>query len=159
MVTYFCKSFHLSCLPVFWIRLWLPLVLNQNNQKVYYTFIALYQCKSKINYQQELSLTHYSPVLLFYTPWKHQKTFRFSDVFRGYRKVTPDGNRLILRKPSLNASRIWEFNIPKYIRLFGDHDVILQVWQSFFRNYCLEIRCLFFTYFIIIVTLCRMQKN
>ena len=24
------------------------------------------------------TLTHYSPVLLFYTPWKHQKTFRFS---------------------------------------------------------------------------------
>ena len=142
MVTCFCKSFHLSCLPVFWIRLWLPLVLNQNNQKVYYTFIALYQCKSKINYQQELSLTHCC--------------FRFSDVFGGYRKVTPDCNRLILRKPSLNASRIWEFNVPKYIRLFGDHDVILQVGQSFFRNYCLEIRCLFFTYFIIIVTLFRM---
>ena len=27
-------------------------------------------------------LIHYNPVLLFYTPWKHQKTFRFSDVFR-----------------------------------------------------------------------------
>ena len=41
-------------------------------------------------------LTHYSPVLLFDTPWKHQKTFRFSknvrglsDVFRGCRKTTP----------------------------------------------------------------------
>ena len=33
-------------------------------------------------------LTHYNPVLLFYTPWKHQKTFRFSDVYRGYRKAT-----------------------------------------------------------------------
>ena len=31
-------------------------------------------------------LTHSSPVLLFYTPWKHQKTFRFSDVFRGIEK-------------------------------------------------------------------------
>ena len=28
-------------------------------------------------------------VLLLYTPWKHQKTFRFSDVFRGYRKAKP----------------------------------------------------------------------
>ena len=27
-------------------------------------------------------------MLLFYTPWKHQKTFRFFDVFRRYRKVT-----------------------------------------------------------------------
>ena len=25
-----------------------------------------------------LYLTHFSPVLLFYTPWKHQKTFSFS---------------------------------------------------------------------------------
>ena len=40
-------------------------------------------------------LTHYIPVLLIYTPWKHQKTFKFSDVFRGYRKATPDCNGLI----------------------------------------------------------------
>ena len=40
-------------------------------------------------------LTHYSPVLLSYIPWKHQKTFRFSDVFRGYRKATPGRNGLI----------------------------------------------------------------
>ena len=40
------------------------------------------------------SLTHYSPVLLFYTPWNDQKTFRFSDVFRGYRKATPGCNGL-----------------------------------------------------------------
>ena len=37
-------------------------------------------------------LTHYSPVLLFYTHWKDQKTSRFSDVFRGYRKATPGRN-------------------------------------------------------------------
>ena len=30
-------------------------------------------------------LTHYSPVLLIYTPLKHPKTFRFSDVFKRYR--------------------------------------------------------------------------
>ena len=33
-------------------------------------------------------------VLLFYTPWKHQKAFRFSDVFRVYRKATSSCNRL-----------------------------------------------------------------
>ena len=33
-------------------------------------------------------LTHYSTVLLFYTPWKHQKTFTCSDVFRGYQSNT-----------------------------------------------------------------------
>ena len=31
-----------------------------------------------------LVLTHYNLVLLFCTPWKHQKTY----VFRGYRKAT-----------------------------------------------------------------------
>ena len=32
-----------------------------------------------------LSLTHFIPLLYFYTSWKHQKT-RFADVFRDYRK-------------------------------------------------------------------------
>ena len=41
----------------------------------------------------QLSLTHYSPVLLIYTPWK-QKTFRFCHVFRG-QQATPDCNKLI----------------------------------------------------------------
>ena len=41
-------------------------------------------------------LTCYSPVLYFYTPWKRQKTFRFSDVFSGYRNTTPGCNGLIL---------------------------------------------------------------
>ena len=38
-------------------------------------------------------LTHYSPVLLFYTPWKHQKTWEFS-VSREYKKATPGCNGL-----------------------------------------------------------------
>ena len=42
-----------------------------------------------------LSLTHYSPMLFFYTPWNHQKTFMFFNVFRGYIKAIPDCNRLI----------------------------------------------------------------
>ena len=42
-------------------------------------------------------LTHYSPVLLIYTPWKNQKTFRFSDVFRGSRRATPRCNGLNFR--------------------------------------------------------------
>ena len=41
-------------------------------------------------------LTHYTSVLLFYyTPWKHRETFRFYDVFRGYRKATPGCNGLV----------------------------------------------------------------
>ena len=43
------------------------------------------------------TLTHYSLVLLFYTPWKHQKTrsIRFSDIFRVYRKAATCCNGLI----------------------------------------------------------------
>ena len=54
------------------------------------------------------TLTHYSPVLLFYTPWKH-------DVFRGHRKVTPDCN-------GLNMQIMWH--------VFGNKPlfVILRSW-------------------------------
>ena len=41
-------------------------------------------------------LTHYSPVLLFCTSWKYQKTERFSVVFMRYRKAPPGCNGLIL---------------------------------------------------------------
>ena len=33
-------------------------------------------------------------MLLFYIPRKHRKTFRFCDIFRGYRKTTPGCNGL-----------------------------------------------------------------
>ena len=46
--------------------------------------------------REPIALTHYSPVLLIYIPWKHQKTFRFPDVFRRYRKVTRDCNGLTI---------------------------------------------------------------
>ena len=61
-------------------------------------------------FQQTLfnCLTHYRPVLLFYTSWKHQKTSRFSDVFRGYRKAAPGCNWLIQVK---NISTVT--NLPK----------------------------------------------
>ena len=64
---------------------------------------------------QSPTLTQYSPVLLFYTPWKHQKTFRFSDVFRGYKKATPgcNGLRSLLWQywNSENVSNVLEMNI------------------------------------------------
>ena len=48
-------------------------------------------------------LTHFQPVFHFYTPWKHQKTGGFSDVFRGYRNRTLLENGLILRLESLTV--------------------------------------------------------
>ena len=47
-------------------------------------------------------LTHYSPVLLFYTPQEYQKTLRFSDVFRLSRKTTPGCNGLKLEMHALD---------------------------------------------------------
>ena len=41
-------------------------------------------------------LTHSFPMHPFSTPWKHQKTIRFSDVFWGLRKGTLGTNRLKL---------------------------------------------------------------
>ena len=34
----------------------------------------------------EAELTHSFPMHSFSTPWKHQKTVKFSDVFRGVEK-------------------------------------------------------------------------
>ena len=42
---------------------------------------------------------------LFYTPWKHQKTFRFSGVFRGYRKAT----RAVMGEPNTEDFRSRKF--------------------------------------------------
>ena len=47
-------------------------------------------------------LTYYSPVLLFYTTRKYQKTLRCSDVFRGSRKTTPGCNGLKLEMHALD---------------------------------------------------------
>ena len=50
-------------------------------------------------------LTCFSPALQCYTHWKHQKIFRFSDVFRGYSNAALDWNGLIdLRSGSRAAT-------------------------------------------------------
>ena len=49
-----------------------------------------------ITYLSNNNLTHSFPMHPFCTPWKHQKTFRFSDVFRGYRKGALGTNKLII---------------------------------------------------------------
>ena len=55
------------------------------------------------------TLTHYSPMMLFHTAWKYQKTFRFSDVFRGHRKATSGCNGL--RTSSINRILLWKLSI------------------------------------------------
>ena len=41
-----------------------------------------------------ITLTHFWPMFLFYTPWRHQKP-KVSGVFRGYKMGTLAQNRLI----------------------------------------------------------------
>ena len=71
---------------------------------------------------EKFLLTHYSPVLLFFTPWIHQKTFRFSDVFRGYRKATPGCNGLI--GSSFCWANIAWFAIPTFDISQNEHDFL-----------------------------------
>ena len=52
-------------------------------------------------------------MLLSYTPWKHQKTFRFSDIFRGYRKATLGCNGLKKNETCLSEWEIWN-NAPVF---------------------------------------------
>ena len=56
-----------------------------------------------------IGLNHYSPLLLFYTRWKHHKTSRFSDVFRGYRKRTTGCNGL-----KHGQSSSWELHLSSW---------------------------------------------
>ena len=59
----------------------------KNSSSKYRLFRRIFASDTKITlgYNFGAPLTHYSPLLLTYTPWKYQKTFRFSDVFRGCR--------------------------------------------------------------------------
>ena len=40
-------------------------------------------------------ITHFIPLVSFYTPWKHQETESFSDIFRGYRMRPVAWNGLV----------------------------------------------------------------
>ena len=68
--------------------------INTVNWKVSFDFIdhEIYLMTKASFY---LILTRCSLVWLFYALRKHQKTFRFSDVFRGNRKATPGCNGLM----------------------------------------------------------------
>ena len=55
------------------------------------------------------------PLVSFDTPWKHQKTFVFSDVFRGYRKrpvawngLRRPGNALVFLSVKKMESKVIE---------------------------------------------------
>ena len=76
----------------------------------------------------QTDLTHYSPVLLFDTPWKDQKTFR------GYRKATPGCNGFINRGIDQSdwADLFLDKNINEQIILFNW--TILKIFHDFQTN-------------------------
>ena len=125
----------------------LPLI-----DKVYHTCKTCKQYK-KPSHRLVVGLTHYSPVLLFNNPWKHQKTFRFSDVFRGKRKATPGCNGLSKASDFKNTvamdlhqlgSILWYFHIIEKFTRFSNAVIVytksskiiaekfLQMWISIF---------------------------
>ena len=83
-----------------------------------------------------MNLTDYSPVLLFGTPWKHQKTFRFSDVFRGYRKATSGCNGL---SELMNFYSPWNHQKTKGLISTSNHIFGRAIWdkllQCIFENF------------------------
>ena len=60
--------------------------------------------------KQMSNLTHLLPMHTFSTPWKHQKTFRYSDVFKGLRKSALRTNgltRLSVKNSRANTTEDW----------------------------------------------------
>ena len=63
---------------------------NYNNNDWRYQILLILSNVTSSNFR----FIHCCAVLIFYTSWKHQKTQTFYDVFRGYRKASPDCNGL-----------------------------------------------------------------
>ena len=86
---------------------------------------------SKFNYTMvkcDHTLTHFSSMFHFCTPWKHQKISsenqRLSDVFRGYRNGTLSKNGLMMDNLSLFTSACTSASLePSYVlRALGADD-------------------------------------
>ena len=60
---------------------------------------------------QTCTLTHYSPVILFYTPWKHQKTLFSGGIDKQHRAVMSQSAILCALK--VFVENIYKF--PRYI--------------------------------------------
>ena len=85
-INHFCNTFFMCVKQLrYFLKLVSKLVRHYFLDLLNCAIIYFYRiCRSAFNF-----LTHFSPVLHFYSLWKRQKT-RCSDVFRGYRNVTLD---------------------------------------------------------------------
>ena len=85
------------------------------------------------------NLTYFLPMCHIYTPWKHQKTLRFSDIFRGYRSGTLVENGLI--KTYFRSNRGWLIDLlltsePRNVKgvLFVKLDCAITTFRSTFAK-------------------------
>ena len=76
-----------------WIKLIHTIDLFLYHRKTSHTALITYHL---------LYSTYYIPLFSFYTPWNHQKTFGFFDVFKGCKK------RLVVRNKCLDTDKIFQ---------------------------------------------------
>ena len=58
-----------------------------------------------------VNLTSYTPVLYFYTPWKHQKTFRYRKATPGCKKYMFDNHEFKINCKLYPNCSIFSINI------------------------------------------------
>ena len=99
----------------YYIETWLIalLICFKSSNLLFFHIFAILFCLIKyltVLHSVTLGLIHCSSLLLFYTPWIHQKTWRFSNVFRGYKKETPGCNGLIRKSNSSKkyGKHVWD---------------------------------------------------
>ena len=112
----------------YYIETWLIALLicfKSSNLLIFHIFAILFYLIKYLTvlHSVTLCLIHYSPVLLFYNPWIHQKTWRFSDFFRGYKKATPGCNGLVRKSNSSKkyGKHVWD-NLKKHLN--SKHEVL-----------------------------------
>ena len=101
-----------------------------------------------LKYITMTTLTHSFPMHPFSTPWKHQKTVRFSDVFREQRKGALGAN-------GLNRNKL---NDPKISRLFLSSSMLFFKKDDFLHLEEIFWKCAFkrlcFFLFLLIIPVC-----
>ena len=99
------QAFKHRCFPVKFVKLLKRTILKNIFEGLLFCILCYtsYNFKTCHTCQNLQEWTHYNPVLLCCTSWKHKKTLRFSNVFRGYRKATPGCNWL----NSEEENKIW----------------------------------------------------
>ena len=132
---------------------WHSVILNEQLAYLPQVFLMklifnslIFICKMKLS---DDALTHVFPVIHCYAPWKHQKTFMFSDVFRGCGGVTLGWNGLVISTIAAMNMKVIEPTLVGFL-------VLLLVLRFIFMNFsfkCSLFRFIFFFYCGVIFTI------